>query len=276
MRILLLGSTGLLGSALSRHLSQYPEITVTAPTHRELDVLDFNAVSRVLAHEYFDRVVYALGYTDVNKAQTERGACELLNVKALQHIIDHRVGVVHFSTDYVFDAPEGLEIPEDYPRSPLNVYGESKMEAEKRLEASGNPFWNIRTSWLFGHGGHNFIDTILEKSKFETYLRVVDDQIGRPTYAEDLAEAVVKHFLLAEPAVGHYHLQNSGAPASWADIADYVLDKTHWRGHTERVSSEAFASPAPRPHNSVLANTKLPHLRDWRHAVDAFLAERNK
>lgn len=272
MKVLLLGKSGLLGSEFPEILER-EGIQCVAPTHHELDVLNFRAVDEFMAREYFDKIIYCIAYTDVDKAETERGLCERLNIKALENLLTHRRPIIHFSSEYVFNAPDGVAIPENFERKPLNVYAETKLEAEKLLETSGVSFWNIRTSWLFGSHKDNFITKILKKSVDEDVIEVVADQVGRPTYAKDLAEYVVQHFILETLESGHYHLQNAGDAISWADYAEYVLQKKNWEGEIRNISSFDLSRMAARPRNSVLRNTKLPeNMRDWHEAVDEFLS----
>jgi dTDP-4-dehydrorhamnose reductase len=270
MKILLLGKRGMLGSEFLKIMEEQ-NFDFQAPTHHELDLLDFNAVDRFLAREYFDRIIYCAAYTDVEGAEIERGACERMNVAALQNLLTHKQPIIHFSTDYVFSAPNNIAIPENYPREPLNFYGESKKQAEIVLETSGIDFWNIRTSWLFGMGRENFLTKIWRAAKENDVLEIVGDQIGRPTYTKDLAKFVLDYFIVNQQDSGHYHIQNSGDPVSWADFAKYFLEKKGWQGAIKTMSSEDRQYKAERPKNSVFMNTKLPEgLRDWKEAVDEF------
>ncbi|MCF7830715.1 NAD(P)-dependent oxidoreductase [Candidatus Gracilibacteria bacterium] len=271
MKILLLGKTGLLGSEFPEILEK-AQIEFVAPSHIELDLLDFAKVDQFLAGNFFDKILYCAAYTDVDKAETERGLCERMNVKALENILTHRRPIIHFSTDYVFNAPPNFSIPEDYERKTLNFYGQSKLQAEKLLETSNVPFWNVRPSWLFGKNKENFVTKILKLSQEQDVLKIVGDQIGRPTSTKDLAEFVVQNFLLKTQEVGHFHLQNSGNPVSWAEFAKYFLKKKNWDGEIREISSDELEAKVIRPKNSVLQNTKLPeNLRDWQEAVDEFL-----
>ncbi|MCF7905884.1 NAD(P)-dependent oxidoreductase [Candidatus Gracilibacteria bacterium] len=274
MKILLLGKTGLLGSEFLEIFSR-EGIPFEAPGHHELDLLNFDKVDQFLAGNFFDLILYCVAYTKVDQAETERGACEQLNVNVLRNILTHRRPIVHFSSDYVFNAPSNMAIPENFLRQPINFYGETKKQAEILLEHSGVDFWNIRTSWLFGTHGENFITKILDLSKEHDVLRIVADQVGRPTSTKDLAESVFKNFILNRSDSGHYHIQNSGTPGSWADFAEYFLQKQKWEGRVEPIASENLGKKALRPKNSVLLNTKSPeNLRDWHEAVDEFLQTR--
>ena len=274
MKVLLLGASGLLGSEFLNILKAQDEIEYVAPSHRELDVLNFQAVDQLLAHEYFDRILYCVAYTGVDQAEKEQGQCEQLNVDALRNLATHKRPLIHFSSDYIFNAPPGMAIPEDYSRNPLNFYGQSKAKAEEVLEHSGAPYWNIRTSWLFGATRENFVTRMLKIAKTQDQIQVVTDQIGRPTYVKDLAQYVVDYFILQEPPTGHYHLQNGGEPVSRADFADFLLQRIQWTGDLQRVPYAQFSERAVRPKNSVLKNTKMPfEMRDWREATEEFIVD---
>ncbi len=274
MKILLLGKTGLLGSQFLEVFLR-ENLNFTAPDREELDLLDFEAVQDFLDKNGFDRIVLCAAYTDVDQAETEKEECEKMNVQMLENLMKSEVPIVHFSTDYVFPHTEhGTELPEGFERKPLNFYGKTKGKAEELLENSDIDFWNIRTSWLFGPGRRNFVSTISELAKNRTELKIIHDQIGRPTYTPDLAEFVTKHFIKNTQVPGHYHLQNTGPPVSWADFAEHFLEKTGWEGEIEKISSDDWNAPAKRPKNSVLKNTKInDNLRDWRDAVQEYLKQ---
>lgn len=277
MRVLLTGGSGLLGNAFKNAFESH-ETTFLAPNHRELDLLDFPAVDKFLIHEAPDMIVHCAAYTGVDTAEKERGTCERMNVHVLKNILQHRIPIVHFSTDYVFDTPVGTEIPENFPRHPRCWYGQTKLDAEKLLETSGTRWWNIRTSWMFGPGGQNFVDTIVDRARRGVPLTVVDDEWGRPTYAPDLAELVVREFLKSEKPSGHFHVQNTGEPVSWAGLAETAIASAELSHPVGHIPADEVIPPraADRPKNSVLHNSKLPPLRDWDDAVrEHVLNEKN-
>ena len=274
MRILLLGQTGLLGSEFLRILSAREDIELLAPTHRELDLLDPKATHELLSGSYFDRIIDCVAYTNVDLAETERGRCHQMNVQILDMLLQHPSPIIHFSSDYVFDTEPNVEIEEDAPRSPLNYYGETKKEAEQLLELKNKIWWNIRTTWLFGMNGKNFISAIIDKSITDPLLHIVNDEVGRPTSVSDLAQYVVDEFVDQTQEKGHYHLQNSGEPCSWAELARYVLKRRHSSTEIREISGSDLVRKAARPRNSVLKNTKLGRqMRTWKEAVDEFLLE---
>ena len=273
MRILLLGQTGLLGSEFLRILSARPDIDLLAPTHRELDLLNPTATHELLAGEYFDRIIDCVAYTHVDQAETERGRCKQMNVEILDMLLQHKSPIIHFSSDYVFDAPLNTAITEDYPRHPVNYYGETKKQAEELLETKDTMWWNIRTTWLFGDSGKNFISAILDKSITDPILHVVDDEIGRPTSARDLAKYVIEEFVDKEQPKGHYHLQNSGESCSWAELAEYILRRKNSSSQVRKISGSQLIRTADRPKNSILKNSKLSRsMRSWKDAVDDFIS----
>ncbi len=272
MKVLLLGKTGLLGSEFLKVLKQ-ENVDLLAPGRDELDLLDFEAVQDFLSTNKPNQIIHCGAYTAVDQAEREMKMCEKINVHALDNLLKSQIPIIHFSTDYVFDHhPHGTEIPEKTQRNPLNFYGKTKAQAEELLENSGVNYWNIRTSWIFGPGKKNFVSTILNLAETHNELQIIHDQIGRPTYALDLAKFVVENFVKNTPSSGHYHLQNTGDPVSWAEFAEYFLDKTNWNGEIKKINAADWDAPAKRPQNSVLKNTKIDkNMRDWREAGDDFL-----
>ena len=281
MKICLFGGSGLLGCEFNR-IFETENFDFVSPRSSEVDLTNFAQVDDFIVTQTPDLIVLCVAYTAVDKAETEPEVCFELNTEVVRNLMKYGIPIIHFSTDYVFDAPADFEIPEDFPRSPLNVYGRSKVAAEEILEASDTLWWNIRTSWLFGPGGNNFVSTIFRLSQKHSELKIVADQIGRPTYAPDLAEAVTKNFILPFNAhfdkgailpKGHYHLQNSGDPVSWADFARYFLSLKAWEGNVKNVTTEEFGALADRPKNSVFQNAKLRPLPDWQLATEVYTAQ---
>ena len=268
-QILLLGGTGLLGSEF-KDIFNTENIPFLAPTRAELNLVEEISITQFFEKndpKNFSKIVFCAAYTNVDKAETEQELCKKLNVQSLEKIITYKIPLIHFSSDYVFDAPEGIEIPEEHPRKALNFYGQTKLWAEEALEKSNTDWWNIRTTWLFGKYGKNFISTIIQKSQQNESLNIVDDEIGRPTSAKDLATFITENFIKDSQPSGHYHLQNQGEPISWARLTEFILQKP-----VSKIKSSDLNRPAKRPRNSVLKNTKLnENLRDWNNSVQEFL-----
>lgn len=279
MKICLFGASGLLGAEFKK-IFEAQALNFIAPRSRELSLLQHEKVLDYLKTEQPDLIVNCAAYTAVDKAEKNQDVCMKLNGDAVKNLTEAGIPIINFSSEYVFNAPEGLEIPEDHARDPKTIYGKSKAKAEDALEASKIKWWNIRTSWLWGPEGNDFVDTITRLSKKYDELKIIDDQVGRPTNAPELAAFVVQHFVRPVsnlestsgdrspvPECGHYHLQNSGTPVSWAGFAQYFLNQAAWHGKIKKITTEEYGAAAKRPKNSVLKNTKLkPEMSDWKEA----------
>lgn len=281
MRVVVLGAAGQVGSALAAALPD-----ATALTRRDLDVTDAAAVART-DFSPFDVIVNATAYTAVDKAETPEGraAAWAANATAVGHLARaataHDAALVHFSTEYVFDGRDPLPLSEDAPIAPLSTYGASKAAGD--LAAATAPRHHIvRTTWVVGDGT-NFVATMLGLAARGVSPEVVADQVGRPTFADDLARGVAA-LLAARAPNGTYNLTNTGAPASWADVARATFAIA---GHsparvTDTTTAAYFGSrpgSAPRPLNSVLALGKAAsvgvELPDWRASLERYVTHRS-
>ncbi len=267
----------MLGRALHSALADGNEVFCTGS--RDLDITSAEACSRVIAAARPEIVVNAAAYTNVDGCETRQNECFSVNAQGVKNIAlacrDLSITVVHFSTDYVFDGKKGSPYSETDACTPLNVYGRSKLEGERLLEATTRDFLLIRTSWLYGRYGKNFVGTILDKAGSAGRLEVVTDQIGSPTNAEDLAAATAT--LIRDGQAGIFHVANSGQ-CSWYD---FTLEILRCRGLTSvtvlPITSDRLARPALRPPYSVLDCSKFRaatggSLRPWQDAVRDFLS----
>jgi dTDP-4-dehydrorhamnose reductase len=276
-RILVTGGTGQLGTALLPRLA--PLGVVLAPGRSELD-LAADDVARRVADLKPTHVVHAGAATDVERCEREPAWAYAVNAEGTRRVAEacRVVGawLLYVSTDYVFDGTKGQPYLEDDRPSPLNAYGRSKLAGETSLRALA-PHWAIvRTAWLYGDIGRNFVATILGRLRAGTSLAVVTDQVGSPTYAVDLAEGILR--LVACQASGIFHLTNSGA-CSWFDFARAIArgvgaDPTR----VAPITSADLGLHARRPAYSVLSNTAWirlgqPPLRRWDAALRARLAQ---
>jgi dTDP-4-dehydrorhamnose reductase len=273
--ILLLGGSGLLGKSFKVVFSR-EKIVFEAPSSSEFNLQsDEKLFQQFFAGKNYSLIINCAGYTNVDKAEQEQDLCQNLNVNAVQKLSQQKIPLMTFSSDYVFNQKNEIPIAENCLRQAINFYGASKIAMEKELEKSKIEWWNIRTSWLFGFGGKNFIDTILRLSSEKKSLQIVGDQFGRPTFTDDLAEFIVENFIKKRQPKGHYHLQNQGEIISWYGLAKFFLAEKKWEGDLQKISQENYKTPAERPINSVLENTKLSeNLPDWKIAVRKFLAKR--
>jgi len=253
------GAGGQVGLALRDHLPRAEFLT-----HAELDVTDADAVRDALRGA--DLVVHAAAMTNVDGCELDPERAEAVNAGGAANIAAAGVRVIHLSTDYVFSGNEPGEYAENAPTGPLGAYGRSKLGGERAvLGQAGNLV--VRTSWVYGEG-RNFFRAILAAEAAGRDLRVVDDQRGRPTWAGDVACAIA--FLVGRDDTGVLHVTGAGEPCTWADLAEIAV------GHpVERITSEEFGAPAPRPRNSVLslgrARSLGVPLADWRDSVMRYL-----
>ncbi len=276
MKILILGHKGMLGSDLFARLC--PEHDVTGK-----DVEDFDLASEVSCRQVIDQseprvIINAAAYTNVDGAEGNHDLAYAVNAGGIKNLIaaceDRRIKIVHFSTDYVFDGTKGHPYKEGDTPNPQNVYGASKLEGERILQAYPHDFLLIRTSWLYGKNGKNFVRTILEKTKTEKKLTVVDDQVGSPTYTWDLAGAT--KILIEGGHCGIFHVTNRGL-CSWYEFTLKILEYAEQKDITVLPSKSAdLTRPAKRPHFSGLSGGKFSEitgktLRFWQLALAEFM-----
>lgn len=275
MKILILGARGMLGQELSK-VFQGTTHELVLWDKVELDITQQSQVETKISSLSPDVVINAAAYTAVDQAENEPELVYLINAQAVSFIaqICTRVGalLIHFSTDYVFDGEcQSGYVESDMIRQPVTVYGKSKKMAEDIILQTSPTYYIIRTQWLFGAGGKNFIETMLRLCGEGKSLKVVNDQIGSPTYAVDLAQQV-KYLLETRPADGVYHITNSGV-CSWYDFAQEIFRQCKLTPEISAVSSEEFITLARRPKFSMLCNTKISPLRTWQEALTMYLRE---
>ncbi len=280
MRILLLGKTGLLGTYFFNHFLGFSPGVVYAPTKQELNLENYDEVESYISRIRPTVVINCSGYTAVDDAEENKDLAFKINAEVAGKLASFCKKVdgvlIHFSTDYVFDGQKKEGYGEDDDPSPLNLYGKSKLSGEDLIKSNTDKYYIIRTSWLFGEYGKNFVTTMLNLADHKKELDVVDDQIGSPTYAKDLALFVSSNFLDdSHLPFGVYHLTNSGV-CSWYDFAVEIFKIAGKNIVVNKVDSSAFPRPAKRPNYSILVNNKLEKgLRDWNTALKAFLSLAN-
>src|SRR5712692_6169846 len=271
MRILLTGAGGQLGRDLQKSLNGHD---LRAFDHTGLDVADREAVLRMVQQVRPQWIINAAAFNDVDGAETMTKAAFAINGAGPGHLAEAAAAIgasiVHVSSDYVFDGTKGTAYTEDGPPSPLSVYARSKFEGERRVLESGVSACVLRTAWLYGVHGKNFVRAILAAAARGGPLKVVADQVGSPTATADLAQAIAQ--LLQTPARGLFHVANGGA-CSRFEFAQAIV---HGSVEVLPITTEEAARPARRPANSSLTSIRwrqagLRPLRSWNSALDAFL-----
>jgi dTDP-4-dehydrorhamnose reductase len=276
MRILVMGHKGMLGSDLMDVLGRDHE--VSGVDIDEFDITSAPDCLRVVGELNPEVIVNAAAYTDVDGCETNRDTCFAVNAEGVRNIAyackDSGAKIVHYSTDYVFDGTKGEPYLEDDPCRPINTYGASKRKGEELLIETAENHVLIRTAWLYGRQGKNFVKAILAKARDEGMLRVVDDQVGSPTFSFDLAQAT--KLLVERDCRGIYHVTNRGV-CSWFQFAQRILEYTQVSGVTvEPIKSHELSRKAARPAYSVLSNRKFMEatqktMRPWQVALNDYL-----
>lgn len=273
MRVLVTGANGQLGSELrTLALADYLFTDIG-----ELDIADEEAVAEFVERNGIDRIVNCAAYTNVDSAEQEPDVAERVNTTAVALLARvarrYNARLIHISTDYVFggdrfDAP----IKESATPAPLGVYGRTKLLGERAIEESGCDYTIIRTSWLYSTFGKNFVKTIMHLASERNELRVVDDQIGSPTYAKDLAAVIVQLCQRGDEPSGIYHYANRGA-ISWCDFARAIVSISGAECNILPCTTAEYGAKAPRPAYSVLDTSKISNtlrcdIPDWRISLE--------
>ncbi len=239
----------------------------------DIDITKKEEMEKII-NENPDIIINCAAYTNVDLAETEKEKCYAVNVIGVKNLVDicgkSRIVLVQISTDYVFDGEkEGYD--EDEGKNPINYYGETKAEGENYIIENVEKYYLIRTSWLFGKNGKNFIETIKNLCNEKEEINVVNDQIGSPTYTKDLSKGII-NIIKNKKEFGIYHLTNSGK-CSWFEFAKEIAKIKGFDCEINPCTTEEFPRPAKRPKFSVLNNNKIEKLRSWKEALKEYLQE---
>lgn len=312
MKILVTGVNGQLGHDVMNEISKrgYDGIgtditpkyngiqdgsSVTAMPYAELDITDKASVEKVIKEAAPDAVIHCAAWTAVDLAEEKNNQekVRLVNVTGTENIAlackQTNIKMLYISTDYVFNGQGTTPWePDCKDYAPLNVYGLTKLEGELAVRQTLNKYFIVRTAWVFGKNGNNFIKTMLRIGKTHNKLTVVNDQIGTPTYTFDLARLLVD--MITTEKYGCYHATNEGGYISWYDFTKEIFRQAAAQGHTEYTEDKTTVTPiaaadygvskAPRPYNSRLNKDKLIEngfspLPDWKDAVGRYIKELN-
>jgi dTDP-4-dehydrorhamnose reductase len=264
-RVLITGADGQLGRALRQ---EFADDEILALTRAEWDVT--HPPTETVRQSEPDLVLHTAAWTDVDGAEADPQGAAAVNVAGTAHAASLRAPLVTFSTDYVFDGRKRRPYVESDGPSPVSAYGRTKLHGEA---AAGQTAWVVRSSWLFGPTGHNFLRTMLRLGAERDEVAVVDDQRGCPTYVGHLASAVGE-LVDGDAPYGLWHLAADG-DCTWADFASAIFEDAGIACRVRRIASSDLARAAPRPAYSVLRSARAgaPRLPHWREGLRACLAE---
>jgi len=294
MYLVLIGANGMLAQAVKKVVPQEVELT-------QLDLPDFDITDREevlvkMAGVKPDVILNCAAYTNVDGCESEEELATRVNGDGPGYLAEAAKAtgatLVHISTDYVFDGEKTTPYTEEDPTGPMSAYGRSKLAGERAILASGlEKYFILRTSWLYGPGGKNFVETILRLAKEREELRIIADQVGSPTLTEDLAEAIFKLLGLTRPASrvtrhGIYHFSNEGQ-CSWYDFACAIVEEARQGGEELKVErilpikTEEYPLPAQRPAYSVFSKEKHraatgAEVPEWRQSLKRYFEIRDE
>ena len=275
MKIMIIGSEGMLGHDLVDVLSA--EHTVSTTTIDTLDITNINKTIKTVKENNPDVLIHAAAFTDVDGSEANPDVAYKVNAIGTRNVAvacqEADCAMVYICTDYVFDGTNTTPYYEYDQTKPLGVYGKTKHLGEVYLRDNLNKFYIVRTAWLYGYHGPNFVTTMLNLAKTTDKISVVNDQVGSPTYTVDLANAIAK--LIKKPSYGIYHITNSDQ-CSWYDFAKEIFKLAKVEVDLKPVSTEEFPRPAPRPKFSVLENYNwkmegYPKIRSYKEALHDYM-----
>lgn len=268
MKVLVTGANGMLGQDLCPILEDFGFDSI------ETDCANLDITNKIIVNEVFetikpDYVVHCAAYTNVDKAEEDIATASLINVKGTENIAracaNLDIPIVYVSTDYIFDGTRQTPYLITDTPNPINNYGLTKYQGEEMVKKLCNKYFITRTSWLYGHHGKNFVETMIALKDKEV-LKVVDDQIGCPTWTVELSNAIVS--LLQTDNYGTYHTCGSGS-TSWYGFAKEIFDYLKLDVNLQPCTTSEFPRPAKRPQYSVMENNKI--CRFWKDALHDYL-----
>lgn len=255
--ILVTGASGQLGYDVIKELEKR-NIEHIGTTRRELDITDEDSVNKYILKLKPDCIIHCAAYTAVDKAEVEEELCREINVCGTENIAkackDVNAKMIYISTDYVFDGTGNNPFEVDDKVNPLNIYGKTKYEGEIIIKKYLRKYFIVRTSWVFGINGDNFVKTILRLGNEKEKINVVCDQIGSPTYTADLATVLCD--MLSSNKYGVYHVTNEGY-CSWAEFAEEIIEQSGENCRINYVLTKEYSDKVIRPLNSRLSKTFL-------------------
>ena len=278
MKVLVTGAQGQLGYDVVKELA-VRNLSYFGVGRTECDITDGDAVRHCFSAYRPDMVIHCAAYTAVDRAEDEEERCRAVNVWGTENVAhacaELGAKMIYLSTDYVFPGDGGTPFETDAPTGPLNVYGRSKLDGEKIVQEALNQYFIVRTSWVFGKHGKNFVKTMLRLGREKPFVNVVCDQIGSPTYTVDLASLLCD--MAGSQRYGIYHATNEEF-CSWAEFAMEIFRQSVSTTRVVSITSEQYPARAVRPLNSRLSKKSLDkagfrRLPKWQDALKRFLEE---
>ena len=257
--ILVTGANGQLGSEI-KYLSKFHNINFTFTDIEELDITSMDEIEGFFSSQEFGYIINCAAYTAVDKAEEEKEEADLANHIAVKNlaVMSSKLNakLIHISTDFVFDGSSSIPFTEEDKTNPLSVYGKTKLAGEKAVLKHGSEVIIIRTSWLYSSFGNNFVKTMIGLTKKRDSIGIVFDQLGTPTYARDLAEAVLNIINSQDFLTGVYHYSNEGV-ASWYDFTKAIVEIAGIKCSIDPIETYQYPTPAKRPAYSILNKAKI-------------------
>tara|TARA_Y100000992_G_C21265809_1_gene493889 strand:+ start:1238 stop:2125 length:888 start_codon:yes stop_codon:yes gene_type:complete len=287
-KILLFGSTGIIGSEISKNISNI--YNVRSYGHKDLDITDFNLIKKIVKEFNPDIIINSAAYTQVENAENDISLCYEVNSYAVRNLSElcnsQKIQLIHISTDYIFDGIKKNPYTESDAGAPLNVYGDSKNRGDEYIKSSGCNYIILRTSWVYGHEGNNFVKSILKRSLSNDKLEIVCDQYGTPTSSCLIAEIIKTHLIQYciekknDTCKEIFNLCPTGY-TSWFNFAKYIIQyasniNSIYNADLISIKSEDYKTIAKRPRFTALSNQKICtsfdiNIQNWEHYLECFL-----
>ena len=278
-KIIVTGANGQLGKELQDLSIKYPAYAFYFFSRAELDISDVRKVEDIFNQLQPEFCINCAAYTAVDKAETEKDAAFKINADGVQNLAkvsaQHHTKMIHISTDYVFDGSDSNPYKEDHSTGPINIYGASKLKGEQLCLQANPGSIIIRTSWVYSAHGNNFVKTMVRLMEAKPELKVVNDQWGSPTYAADIAEAIMQIIQSKKWVPGIYHFSNDGV-TNWYEFAQEIKNFLKSSCLVLPIPTEQYPTPAKRPQYSILNKEKIKsqfsiQLIPWQKSLHACL-----
>lgn len=258
--ILVFGASGQLGTCIKTVAKKRGVVDISFPGEDVANILDLDLLQNLFEAEKPSFVINCAAYTAVDKAEDDVDLARKINRDGAENLArlckQHAAVFIHVSTDFVFEGNIPQLLVEDDAANPINIYGLTKLEGEQAIAAQLNQFYILRTSWLYSEFGNNFVKTMLKLGADRDELKIIADQVGTPTYAIDLAEAIITIIGSNKQAYGIYHYSNEGV-TSWFDFAKGIFDLSDTKVKTYPISTAEYPTKAIRPAFSVMDKSKI-------------------